>query len=144
MTHIKFYVLGKSGTGSRDRLACRITEKALQQGHKVFIHTRSAQQSQTLDDLLWTFSDRSFLPHAIHSTDASQDEPVLLAHDTEPNTHHDVLINLGDEIPDYFSRFERVVEIVDHNETDKNTARERFRHYRERGYPLESHDIASA
>ena len=47
-----------------------------------------------------------------------------------------VLINLHAAPPPFFSRFERLAEIVGADEADAAAARERFRFYRERGYEL--------
>jgi len=52
-----------------------------------------------------------------------------------------LLINLGLDVPGFFSRFERVAEVVDGDETQKAKGRERFRFYKDRGYPLETHKL---
>jgi DNA polymerase III subunit chi len=51
-----------------------------------------------------------------------------------------VLINLHETPPPFFSRFERLAEIV--SEDGAAAARERFRFYRERGYELRTHNMA--
>lgn len=141
MTRVDFYVLPNADPAQRSLLACRLAEKAYSQGLKVYIHTASEAESQQLDELLWTFRAGSFLPHAIHAT--SEDEPpaILLGHAHEPSSHIDVLINLGAEIPLFFSRFERVAELVDQRPELLAQSRERFRFYRERGYDPNSHQL---
>ena len=68
--------------------------------------------------------------------------PVLIANQgQEPGEEHDVLINLAAEVPRFFSRFERVAECVDKDENARQLSRNRFRYYREHGYPLNNHDI---
>ena len=57
------------------------------------------------------------------------------------NPHNEVLINLSAEVPLIFSHFERVAEIIPEGEENRNSGRERFRFYRDRGYPLQSHNI---
>lgn len=141
MTRVDFYVLPNADPAQRSLLACRLAEKAYSQGLKVYIHTASDNESQQLDELLWTFRQGSFLPHAIHT--AGDDEPpaILLGHAHEPSSHIDVLINLGTEIPPFFSRFERVAELVDQRPELLEQSRERFRFYRERGYDPNSHQL---
>ena len=56
--------------------------------------------------------------------------------------HDDVLVNLDGELPSAFSRFQRVVEIVDTSEQDRQPARNRFKFYRERGYALSTQDLS--
>ena len=52
-----------------------------------------------------------------------------------------MLVNLSDEVPKFFTRFARIAEIVIQAPTVRIAGRERFRFYRERGYPLHHHDM---
>ena len=51
-------------------------------------------------------------------------------------------VNLRADPPSFFSRFERLAEIVGIDETDVEAGRTRFRFYRERGYELRTHSLA--
>ena len=62
----------------------------------------------------------------------------------DPGSENDVLINLASEVPMFFSRFDRVSEIVDADPQVRELGRQRYRFYRDRGYPLESHQIDPA
>lgn len=139
MTRIDFYVLKEGGSNGRDLLTCRLAEKAFQHGHRVYIHTESAAQSRHLDDLLWIFRAGSFVPHGLRKQ-AGQ-VPVLISERGEPDSHADVLINLAADVPLFFSRFARVAEVVDQNDTCLQAGRERYRFYKERGYQLASHTL---
>ncbi|MDV3237908.1 MAG: DNA polymerase III subunit chi [Gammaproteobacteria bacterium] len=158
MTRVDFYILPDADPAQRPLLACRLAEKAYGQGLKVYVHTATEGEALHLDELLWTFRDGSFLPHAIakgaiaKGTDPDFAEsaksgsvpvlvPVLVGHDHEPSTHTDVLINLGAEVPRFFGRFERVAELVDQRPEQLALSRERYRFYRERGYELNSHQL---
>jgi DNA polymerase III subunit chi len=55
-----------------------------------------------------------------------------------------VLVNLGQGMPEGFERFDRVIEVVTHDEADRNAARVRWKHYAERGYTMVRHDLATA
>ena len=140
MTQVDFYILNGEASTARALLACRLTEKAWKQGHRVYINTASQQQLAELDDLLWTFRAGSFIPHGVY-TETDTEEPVALGHASEPAGHNDVLVNLSDEIPAYFSRFERVAELVGPDEQQRATARDRYRYYQDRGYTLNTHKL---
>jgi DNA polymerase-3 subunit chi len=142
MTRVDFYILKDAGATACVLFACRLTEKVVQQGHQVFINAESAAQLQQLDDLLWTFRAGSFLPHAAGNGEDSGNAPVLLGHDREPRNSHDVLVNLSNEVPSFFSRFKRVAELVGGNETQRAGARNRYRFYKDRGYTLNTHEIS--
>ncbi|MEA2080825.1 MAG: DNA polymerase III subunit chi, partial [Pseudomonadota bacterium] len=66
MTQVDFYLLQDDSAQNRISFACRLADKAYRLGNRVFIHTESAEQSRRLDDLLWTFQQNSFVPHAIY------------------------------------------------------------------------------
>ena len=141
MTEVDFYLLPGDDARQREQFACRLTDKAWKLGHRVYIHTGSVQQTSQLDDLLWTFQQNSFIPHAILGADADNPPPVQLGHDGEPDAGHVVLINLAAEVPLFFSRFERVAELVNGDDTVRRQGRQRYSFYRERGYPLRTHEI---
>ncbi len=139
MTQVDFYILDEKAPRSRALFACRLTEKAFGLGHRVYLHAGSEGAARELDDLMWTFRDGSFLPHAL--TSDGEDAPVHIGHGVEPGEGFHLLINLAAEVPAFFSRFERVAEVVDGDETQKAKGRERFRFYKDRGYPLETHKL---
>ena len=146
MTSIDFYVLGDSKPNARQILACKIAEKAYKQGCKIYIHTDSEQQTIVMDKLLWTFRQGSFIPHFTASQSGmtennDKEMPVLIGHEAEPECTPDVLINLSHEIPGFFSRFERVAELITEDAEQKKKGRERYKYYRDRGYELRNHTL---
>ena len=142
MTQVDFYILKLDAAGDRYQLACRIAERARHAGKRVVIHTPLAAESTHVDGLLWTLWESSFIPHGVLGRDDAACNPILIG-DASNDTHeHDVLINLATDVPVCFSRFQRMIECVDHDQTVKAQSRERFRYYREHGYPLNTHDIA--
>jgi DNA polymerase-3 subunit chi len=141
MTRVDFYILAGNGTNVRTLFACRLVEKALAGGHQIYINTESTEQLRHLDDLLWSFRDGSFLPHAIYDQSMPDKSPVLLGHATTPQDCNDVLVNLSLEVPPFFSRFNRMAELVDGDDTHRTAARERFRYYKDRGYTLKTHSL---
>ncbi len=138
MTNVDFYILAN---GSQDHIACKLSEKAWSLGNRVYIHTESAQQAKHIDELLWTFRDGSFVPHEQYQTNVTCESPIQIGCHESPDTDCDVLINLAAEVPLFFSRFLRVAELVGTNLTAKTQGRERFRFYRDRGYPLKTHEL---
>ncbi len=137
MTRVDFYVI-EAAAGDKARVACRLAEKAFRKGYPVYVHTTDAAQAKALDALLWSYRAASFVPHACVG-DAQGEVPVVIGHDHEPRGHEGLLINLADSVPDFFSRFARVAELVE--EGARDIARARYRHYRERGYALETHTL---
>ncbi|HLF11613.1 MAG TPA: DNA polymerase III subunit chi [Gammaproteobacteria bacterium] len=139
MTQVDFYILESDSEDARLRLACQIADKAVQQKQHVFINSASDTEARKLDELLWTFSQGSFIPHRIvqHELPAPPQEPVIIGLRQSPTCDRwDVMINLAADVPEFFSRYQRVAELVDGNTTRREQSRERYRFYRDRGYQL--------
>jgi len=141
MTRVDFYSLDPASGGDRFLLACRLVERIRTSNLRVLIHCPDAELSRHLDRLLWTFREDSFLPHGIVGRTDPALTPVLIGGDGIPESEDQVLINLANEVPGFFSRFERVCEPIDHDAAVRAAGRERFRFYKDRGYPLEHHQI---
>lgn len=141
MTRVDFHVVAPGRRGGAEHAACALAADLFAAGRRVYIHTGDEAASARLDDLLWTFQDTSFVPHA-RAGAAAQDAPILIGDAEPPPDTGDALINLRDEVPACFSRFEQVLEIVPADDAGKAAARVRWRHYKERGYPLTTRDLA--
>ncbi len=142
MTRVDFYILTELARCDRYVFACRLVDKVCGQGRRVYIQAGSDAEVRHLDRLLWTFREQSFIPHG-RAGDADQElTPVLLGWQGDPQHEDDVLINLAPEVPEFFSRYDRVAEIMDSDPEVRRAGRERFRFYRHRGYPLKDHEIS--
>ncbi len=144
MTRIDFYILEGGDAKGGALVACRVAEKAYLAGHRVYIHADDAHQAEQLDELLWTFRQGSFVPHQRLAAGEQADAltPIHIGWGGEPEPHDEVLINLAADVPLFFSRFERVAEIVSADDAGKQRGRNRYKFYRDRGYPLETHNLA--
>lgn len=144
MTRIDFYIIENGSEQATETFICRLTEKAWSQKNTVYIHTMNEQHATKYNELLWTFTEDSFVPHQLVASENSE-KNVLIGHQSTtdmPTTHHDVLINLNYETPSFFSQFERVAEIITTDETSRIKGRERYQFYRDRGYALETHKMS--
>jgi len=142
---VDFYILEATAEREWLRTACRLAEKAWQKGHRIFIHSDSTQIARSLDDMLWTYRQDSFLPHALYGErlDAAVDslEPVLVGDGTAQPESIDVLINLAEAVPAFVEKSTRVAEIVAGGESARRAGRERYRQYRQRGFPIQQHHL---
>jgi DNA polymerase-3 subunit chi len=140
---VDFYVLSEDAPDARLRWACRLAEQAAEQGSRVYLQTSDPGDARRLDELLWTYNDRSFLPHEIFSGGEPSHARVLvlLGDAPPPPSHRQLVVNLTEAVPAGLEQYERVAEIVDVDPERKRTARERYKQYRERGCALESHNV---
>ncbi len=140
MTRVDFHF------NAPDKLShcCRLVRKIHRAGQRVVVYHDDATLLAELDRVLWTFSDLDFIPHLMADDPLAADTPVLLTHAEVDTAHHEVLVNLSERPPAFFSRFERLIEVVCTSESERLSGRERWRFYRDRGYPIEKHDLAAA
>ncbi|WP_320837601.1 DNA polymerase III subunit chi [Zhongshania sp.] len=138
MTKVDFYILSQGTASAAMLYACRLAEKAYRSGHEVYIHCEDSAAADTLNQQLWGFRDESFIPHSCHPGD---NNPVLVGCGDYAGDHCDVLINTAQETPTFFSRFQRLAEIVSKDEASLQASRQRYSFYKNRGYPLHSHTI---
>lgn len=107
---------------------------------RIHIQLSDPVLAEHLDRLLWTYDDQSFLPHGRIGQADPDLTPILIG--AEPLDGSDqVLINLDPTVPPWFSRFERLCEPMDPDPAVTAAGRERYRYYRDRGYPLHHHQI---
>ena len=123
-------------------MACRIVEKAWKAGSTVLIQHDDAAQLSRLDEMLWVGNDQNFIPHEIAAVMPSlTTTPVILNTGTGPTEAVDVLINLTPQLPSRPELATRIIEIIDADPARRAAGRERFKAYRDRGFPLEKHDL---
>ncbi len=143
MTEIAFHV----NVPDRLAYACRLLRKAVRQGARVAV-TAPPATLRGLDRALWTFEPTEFVPHALLAAGATPPErlaptPVWLAERADDVAVHEVLVNLGTDLPTGFERYARLIEIVTTDDADRAAGRARWKHYAARGYALAHHEAGA-
>ena len=139
MTRVDFYVVD-AAPDAHDLTLCRVIEKAWQQGHAVYVQCADSAQAHAFDALLWSFQDTSFVPHGLDG-EAPTATPVVIGTAADSTQQADVLVNLATAVPATVSRFARVIESAGIDDNSRQAARERYRYYQERGFPLHTHKL---
>lgn len=136
-------MLAAADQRSRLTTVCRLVEKACEQGLRVAVRTSAPAETVEIDELMWTFSDRSFVPHGVWPADPdfAAGTPVLISSGALPDSHRDVLVNLGADMPADFATFTRICEVVAADDDAKRRARQRWRGYKEAGLAPENHNL---
>tara|TARA_B110000211_G_C13973147_1_gene505912 strand:+ start:155 stop:577 length:423 start_codon:yes stop_codon:yes gene_type:complete len=140
MTRVDFYQLNPQ-QHNQDRVVCQLCQKAYNSNQRTLLLTQSPEQTAHLDRQLWIFKDDSFIPHDAHVDGefGSFLSPILIHDKPDPQGERQLLINLSTLVPLYFAQFERVIQLV--TEDNKQSAREHYTFYKERGYPLNHHTL---
>ncbi len=136
MTEINFY----TGVTNPLTATARLVGKAYAQGRRVRVVTPDAATTAALDKLLWEHPVEGFVPHVTMTSPHVVATPVIVDHSLLHEGAADVLINLSVEPPAFFSRFERMFEIVGLEAPLAAAGRERWAFYKARGYAM-SHTV---
>ena len=139
---IDFYILKAQTQSAYLLFICKLLQKAYQNKSKIFVYSDNAQLLQQLDDLLWTFADISFIPHAKLGNEAAKHAPILLTQQL-PTQPQSIIINLSQTVPEPIAQFARIIEIVAEIEPLKSQARQRFKFYKDLNIDINTHKINS-
>jgi DNA polymerase-3 subunit chi len=130
-----------------DRLvyACRLLRKALRSGSSGVAVSAPAATLARLDRTLWTFEPGEFIPHIVVRDGVPlarlKRTPIWLVESAQWAAHHPVLVHLGEEAPEGFESFSRLVEIVSTEPDEREAARLRWKHYAARGYDIQKFEV---
>jgi len=138
MTRISFL----HGAADRIQSTALWLQQAWSRREAVLVFVPDSEQATRLDRVLWTQPALSFLPHCRVDSPLAGETPILLTDRLDDPPQDACLLNLSNDLPPTFARFEHLVEIVSTDDADRLPARERFKFYRERGYAIDSRDIA--
>jgi DNA polymerase-3 subunit chi len=137
MTEIKFFF----NVDNKLQFACKMAKRAYEDGRKLIVYAPSPKLADEFDRLLWTFSQLSFVPHVKAAHPLAGETPIVIASDDIGLAHHEALLNIGDEPPPFFSRFDALREVVSSDADDRAGARERLKFYKSRGFDVQTHDM---
>jgi DNA polymerase-3 subunit chi len=137
MTQIDFYF----NVADKYKLAASLSQKAQVQESRIFLFTPNEAATKQLESILWSFQQSSFVPHCRSGHALAAETLTIVDHESEVLVHDDILLNLCSDQPSFFSRFQRLIEMVGHEQADKVTGRTRYRFYLDRGYEIRQHDM---
>jgi DNA polymerase-3 subunit chi len=143
---VDFYVLNSQSAQQRCGFACRLTAKAYLQDLSIVVWSADEDGAKLYDELLWTFDDRSFVPHRLTRSGEALDSatPVNVVLELDRVERAGLLINLTHRFPSGLERFSRIAEIVDAEPECRRLGRERFKAYRDHKLALETHQLSEA
>ncbi len=146
MSRVDFYILPDDDSASLQKFVCKLAEKAWLQGQRILIQTNTPDESQSIDHMLWTFKDGSFIPHAALEDGMTDDgikaQPIFISHSTDTRGEYQLMINLSSHTPAQVDQFERIAEIVNQEPVRKQASREHYKRYRNQGYELHHHEMS--
>jgi len=139
MTTIDFY----THCADRFEVAAKLVAKAWTQHGSVRVLTDGARTTDDFGRYLWLWPATGFVPHCELRSPLAAQTPVVVDHALDHEGPAAVLVNLNLVPPPFFSRFERLAEIVSLDEAAVAAGRERWKFYKARGYEIRSFNLSA-
>jgi DNA polymerase-3 subunit chi len=136
-----FYQLVDAAETARLKLVCRLAAKAFETKQSLYIHCKDSTEAQTVDDLLWTFHDVGFIPHAQVGTSHAKDAIILIGSEMLASATANILLNLQAEVPEAAKNYKRIIEVVAANDEAKKIADEHEKIYAGWHKKINKHEI---
>jgi DNA polymerase-3 subunit chi len=138
MTQIEFHF------NATDKLAyaCRLLRKATSQGARLFVVAEPDFLRQ-LDVALWSVSPHDFVSHCMASDVAHvlNASAVVMGAHLQAISGVQTAINFSPLVPQGFESFQRLIDVVSDDPSDRAEARVRWKQYTAQGYTLLRHDL---
>ena len=146
MKQVDFYLISNQVADAKFKLASRLANKLQRMEQRTLVITNNSLETDKLDEVMWSFSDASFLAHDKLSADNTSSTAAQIGDHGSVSAQvldldFDVLINLSDQVPVFNHHFTRIAEIVEQNADAKAVARTRYKRYQSEGFELKTHDI---
>ena len=131
---VDFYVYELSDYQFYQRLVCNLVEEAYNQENNILLLCENEESCETLDELLWTFKDVSFIPH-----EKKLNNKILTQHiNLTKKKHSLILMNLTYSFPDFLETHDRVIEMSGYDEDSRQKARLNFKRYKTMNFEINS------
>jgi DNA polymerase-3 subunit chi len=121
MTTVHLHRIG----GAKKALdVCRVVESLYLDGKRVVVFVSDASRAAVLDAYLWTFSQPSFVPHALWPGGGDVEEPVVLVSGEAANPNGAEVLVVGDRLADlaWAASFAEVHEVIAQTAEDAGRA----------------------
>ena len=115
MTEVNIYELSKT---QWQKAMPKLLEQVISRNNnKVHVLCDDENYMQELDDLLWTFEQLAFVPHATYKDKQLESNPIVLSVNDNINNKANILVITGTKIPSNLQAFEKI--IIMYQNTDK-------------------------
>jgi DNA polymerase III subunit chi len=137
LTQVFFY----HGASDKIAAACALISGAWAKRKAMLVYAPDQPVADSVDRLLWTRDQLSFIPHCRADSPLAAETPILIADRLEQVAQTERLMNLSNEIPNAYQRFQSLIEVVGQQDEERQAARERVRFYKEQGCDVRYFDL---
>lgn len=133
MTQISFYHLSSL---TLEKALPKLLEKIILTKQNTIILTKNSDQTNLLNDIIWTYSTIKFIPHGSDKDKYPHEQPIYLTHEMQNPNNSSIFINLTGKLHS-IENFDKYLDIFDgNNEEDIKFARECFSKFKSDGFAI--------
>lgn len=129
-------------TPDRIQAAAAWIAEAWSRREPVTVYAPRPDLADRLDRQLWIAPALSFVPHCRGDSPLAGETPIVITDRLDAPSSSTTLLNLSDETPPDFARFQTLVEVVSTEDAVRLPARDRARAYKEQGLAVEFKDAS--
>ena len=131
-TQVEFLLLDNSGQLTSTTI--NLLTQLYNEYQRVLVIADTRQLLEQLDELLWHNSCKHFIPYSLDTECYSSSSAVLLTNSQPERLRYQALLNIGAKISVYPEQFSSIIELVDIDELTRESARQRYKVYRQLGF----------
>jgi len=134
VTETRFYHLTRSPL---ERALPRMLEMTLERGQRALVLASSEERVEALNAWLWSYNDRTFLPHGSAKDGHAEDQPIWLSDRDEAPNGADILFLTDGATSQRVGEFARCAILFDGNDPEATAAaRAQWRALKDAGHEL--------
>jgi DNA polymerase III subunit chi len=138
-----FYLLQDDTPQIYTRSVCRLVDQLWCQQYTVYLYCQTKEIAEQFDNDLWTFRDIRFIPHGLITDPQLQQIALPFCTIGFPSAGSipyagDVLFNLTDTVPEFFTQYQKIIELVSTDEAARVSSRQRYKQYQKAGYQMKT------
>jgi DNA polymerase-3 subunit chi len=104
-----------------DKTICQIIEKCYSTGQNTLVTLEDDGYKEILNKMLWTFSQKSFIPHASDADMFPEIQPILFCSELKNLNNSKILVSVGKKIDVNDSDFQKIIFIFSKNNPKHNS-----------------------
>jgi len=133
MTEVYFY---HSNNFPLERTLAKLVEKIYDLKQNIVIYCQDNNLVQILDDLLWSYSTKTFIPHATSADPLPEKQPVYITASEENPNSSSILIAICNTIPEFYKNFDKYISIFNNDDEELSAARSRYKILQDKDYKI--------
>jgi DNA polymerase III subunit chi len=123
-------------TSTLAQASIKLIEKIYYSSNKLLVIADNEKMLNSIDDFLWSYSTKHFIPHATYNDPFPELQPVYITNKEENPNNANIILAIGNVEINLLS-FSKLLYVFDGNDQSQTIfAREKWKHYKALGHKI--------